>query len=419
MTPGLLGGLLNRGPPAQTVAELESALETHIDTDEEVTYRLPGSGSLVHETNGGSEESGADGSLAVVTDHRVLFGTVDDSPTVVDIPHTDIKSATLDSGLFNTTLTIERWGDGSYRFSPADGEAASAVEYIEQTSGCWQFVETLVDELNGHAERIRTAIERGQFERVAAVLEEAGETTDELEERVRSAGLENALGDRVDTARRNLQRTRVHTRLELARSLLDEAASRHLDGDPDPDYTGASERYDRAREHLSTAGSLADEHDIDASGVTDAQTALHERVTVLARQPVALAKQATERALGTDDPAVRVATMDAALGHYHDALSVGWGTGLGHPYDREELRFRVALLADGLVDARREYAARLEATGDELADEGDPERACERYRAARDHLVAAVDTAREFRVPDPDPVARDRSRVERKLDSTG
>ncbi len=128
-----------------------------------MTYRLPG-GSLIHESDGGSEETGADGSLAVVTDHRVLFGTVDDSPAVVDIPHTNIERATLDSGLFGTTLTVERVADGSYRFSPADGEAASAVAYIEQTSDCWQFVETLIEELHGHAERIQTAIERGNFE---------------------------------------------------------------------------------------------------------------------------------------------------------------------------------------------------------------------------------------------------------------
>jgi hypothetical protein len=92
----------------------------------------------------------------------------------------------------------------------------------------------------------------------------------------------------------------------------------------------------------------------------------HDR---LIRQPVGLAKQATERALGTDDPAVRVETTQAALEHYRDALTVVWGADREHPYDREELRYRVALLADGLVDARQAYAARLEAIGDTLAVE--------------------------------------------------
>ncbi len=196
--------------------------------------------------------------------------------------------------------------------------------------------------------------------------------------------------------------------------MLEAAASRHLDGDPDPDYTGAYEQYTHAHEHLSTAGAIADEHDIDASDVAAVRVRLRERVALLARQPVALAKQATERALGTDDPAVRVETTRAALEHYQDALTVAWGADRERPYDREELRYRAALL----VDARRAYAARLEATGDALAKEGDHERARERYRAAVAQLDAAVDSAGEFRTPDADPVERERAHVEQKVATT-
>lgn len=106
---------------------------------------------------------------------------------------------------------------------------------------------------------------------------------------------------------------------------------------------------------------------------------METRLDRLVRQPVGLAKQATERALGTDDPAVGVETTRAALEHHQDALTVAWGADREGPYDREELQHRVALLADGLVDARRAYAARLEASGDALAAEGDHERARERY----------------------------------------
>ena len=416
MTPGLLSGLFSRGPSEQTVTELETRLETSLRSDEAVQHRLPGGGPLVHESEGRQGEHGTDASLAVVTDHRLLFVVADDGTAVLDVAHTDISDTDLDSGLFNTALTVETWEAGRYRFQPAGGETAAAVEYIERASDCWQFVETLLQELEGHAERIRTAIEEREFQTVAAVLEEAGETTDELDDRVAAAGLESALGERVAAARRNLQRTRVQTRRELARSLVDEAAARHLE--EDPDYTGAYSRYDRAHEQLSTARAIAAEHDLEADAVEDALDRVERRLDRLARQPVGLAKQATERALGTDDPAVRVEITRAALGHYRDALTVAWGADWERPYDREELRYRIALLADGLVDARRAYATRLEATGDALAEEGDHERARERYRAAVAQLDAAVDTAGEFRTPDADPVERERTRVERKTTTT-
>lgn len=415
MTPGLLGGLLSRGPSEETVTALESALEEHTVDDEQVQYRLPGSGALVHETGNGSEESGANGLLTVVTDHQVLFATVDEEASVVGVPHTEVRAAEVDSGLFSTVLTVECWEAGSYRFQVAGGDAGAAAEYVEQASDCWQFVETLLDELESHAESIQTAIEQREFDRVTDVLEKAEETTAELEGRVQTAGLENALGGRVERARHNLQRTRIRTRQELARSRITEAESRHLNGSRDIDYAGAYRRYATAHEHLSTAQAVARQHDLDVESVDRALEKLRERVELLIRQPVALAKQATERALGTDDPAVRVETMAAALDHYHDALTVGWGTGVDRPYGREELRFRVALLADGLVAARQEHAARLEATGDALVEDGDDGAARGRYREAIDQFVAAADLAREFRVPDPERPERERARLEAKL----
>jgi len=414
MPSDLLGGLLSRGPPRQTVDEFETAANQRLMPDEQVKHRLPARSTVAHRPNGEREALGTDGSLAVVTDHRVLF-VVDGGKTVVDLPHTDISHASLDSGLFSTALAVEGTEGNSYRTRPTDGDAAAAVDYIERASNCWQFVETLLAELEGHAARVQTAIEQRAFDRAEAVLEEARETTAELGERVTEAGLESALGDRVDTAVENLQRTRIWTRHELAHERLSEAEPRHLDGEVD--YAGAYERYERAYEQLSTARAIARAHDIDATGVERTREQLEQRVEFLARQPVALAKQATERALGTDDPAVKAETMQSALEHYHDALAVGWGTALDRPYSREELRFRVALFAQGLVDARRAYATRLEAAGDALAEEGDDEGARDRYRAAVEQLDAAVDTACEFRVPDPEPAERERSWVAGKRDS--
>jgi len=419
MTDGFLGGLFSQRPSEQAVARLEAILEEHVEGNERVEYRLPGAGSLVHESAGGSETiDTTDGALAAVTDHRLLFVTRSaDQTQVLEVPHTDIRAVELDSGLFRTSLTVECWEGGVYRLRPTGGEVAEAVTYIEQTSEVWQFVETLLDELEGHAESIETHLEAGRFEQAAAVLEDARETADELDERVSAAGLEEPLGDRVNAARRDLQETRVRVRTELAHSLIAEAESRHFDDTDGIDYTGAYERYTSARERLTEALSIAREADLaERDAVGSARERVDERIMLLARQPIALAKQATERALETNHLDIRVENLTQALEHYRDALAIGWGTGLEPAQDREEVQFRVALLADGLVDARREYAASLEAAGDALAADDDPGGARERYGRAVEQLAAALDLAREFRAPDPEPLERERARIERKAD---
>ncbi|ERH08616.1 MAG: hypothetical protein J07HX64_00362 [halophilic archaeon J07HX64] len=267
MTPGLLSGRLSRGPSEQTVTELETRLQESLNSDKAVQYRLQPGGPVVHDS-GDRQQHGTDASLAVVTNHRLLFVVADDETTVLDVSHTAIRETDLDSGLFTTALIVGTWEAGRYSFRPTGEEIAAAVEYIERASDCWQFVETLLQELESHTERIQTAIKEREFQTVDTVLDEAGETTDELDDRVEAAGLESALGERVAAARRNLQQARVQTRCELARSLVDEASSSHLKGDPD--YTGAYDRYDRAREQLSTARAIAAEHDLDTGAVDDA-----------------------------------------------------------------------------------------------------------------------------------------------------
>lgn len=415
MTPGLLDGLFASGPDDETVAEFETQLEGYYQADEQVQYRLPGSGGLVHESGGESRTVGeGNGLLAVVTDHRVLFATRKGGVSVLELPYTAIRGVSLDDGLFRTVLAVEHWEEGEYQFRPTTGGVADAVAYIERARDCWGFVETLVEEFEGHLTSIEADSEAGRFDRVETTVTQARDTVEKLDRRVRAADMEHVLGDRVTAARQQLARTRVDVRLARARSLVAEAEAGHLER-TDIDYIEVYERYSAARDQLSTAADIAEEHGLEADGLAEVHDQIDERLDLLARQPVRLAEQATERALGADDAARRVEAMQAALGHARDALSVGWGTDIDSPHDHEALRFRVALLADGLVDARREYAAQMETAGDRLAEEGDNEAARERYRAAVEQLDAALECAREFRAPDPGPVERERDRLERTI----
>lgn len=411
---GLLDGLLASGPDEQTVTHLAQTAAGSVDSDEAVVFRLPGTGRLVHQTSDDETVVETEGSLALVTDHRVLLvaGSRDDTHTL-ELPHTDTRTVTVDGGLFGTTLTVTCWNSGTYRFEMAGSDPSDAVAYIETAADCWGYVETLLAELDGQIAAIRSHIEAGEHQQATGLFTTATETVTELDERVEAAGLTAALGDRIGAVRRRLHRARVDSRVSRARSLLDAAASMSRDG---TDYVGAYERYTEARSRLETADSVARAHDLDTAEVAAVRAQVDRGLDRLAALPVERAEHATARALVTDDCETRVQLLADALARYRDALALGWGTDIETPADTDELRFRIALLANGLVDARCAYAARLESAGDEHATDGEEAAARAQYRAARAQLAAGADLAREFRTPDPDPVERKRSEVAWKLD---
>jgi len=411
---GLLDGLLASGPDEQTVTRLTQTAADSADPDEAVVSRLPGTGRLVHQTGDDEEVVETGGSLALVTDHRVLLvaGSRGDTRTV-ELPYTDIRTVTVDGGLFGATLTLTRWNGGTYRFGVAGGAPSDAAAYIETAADCWGYVETLLAELDGQIAAIRSHIEAGEHQQATGLFTTATETVTELDERVEAAGLAAALDDRIRAARRRLHRTRVESRVSRARSLLDAAASMSRD---DTDYIGASERYTEAHSQLETADSVARAHDLDTAEVAAVRDQVDRGLDRLAALPVERAEHATARAIATDDCETRVQLLADALARYRDALALGWGTDVETPVDTDELWFRIALLANGLVDARCAYAARLESAGDEHATDGEEAAARAQYRAARAQLAAGADLAREFRTPDPGPVERERSEVGWKLD---
>jgi hypothetical protein len=115
MSGSVLSGLRNstRGADQKMV----EALDSRLADDERVVSRLSASGTLVHESDGETtERGGGDGGvLFVATDRKLVF--VLDTPTgrqTADIPYTDVKDATVDSGLLSTTVSVRVWGRVSF-----------------------------------------------------------------------------------------------------------------------------------------------------------------------------------------------------------------------------------------------------------------------------------------------------------------
>ena len=401
---GGLGGLLSKGSERSTTG-LESALEERLEPAETTRHRLPGT-RLVRETDDGQERLGEE-SLAVVTDRRVSFAVAD--RTAIDIPHTDIRTVTLESGLLRkTVLEFVVWGGGRYQFRPAAGDAERFAAHVAEASDCWQYVETLLEEFETHATVVESALSAGEDERGTRRAAEAEETLTDLRERVSDAGLESVLGSRLEAAREKLGRARVRGRLERAETLIETT-----EPEPGAAYEKSYERYERAREQLDAARAVATDHGVAREAVEATQKQLQTAMESLASRPVQRAERAVERAVEAETLAAKADALEDALEQYHGALTLGWGR-QGPDRDREQLRFCVELAACELVETHRERATRRNLRGDECAMEGKTERAREHYREAQNQLAAALDIASEFRSPDPEPLASEHARLARK-----
>jgi tetratricopeptide (TPR) repeat protein len=418
--PGTLRQLLSGESAAgQSMDEIERALASYLESAEQLQYQLPGKDVLTHEQAEEAEDIGVAGetdSVGVVTNHKLLF--VLDSPEgteVIELAHADIRGVETTGGLLKTVLVVEVWEAGEYRFRLSSSDSLDeAIEYIERASECWQFADALLDELAVLTRKLGDHIEAGRLDGAETVLGEAQTTIAELRERIGSDGFEETIGPRVDEAERKLYRTRMRAHIARAKTLVAEA--RHQTDATD--YNGAYQRYDRAGTHLELALSIAEEQGFDEPTVARSELeTIESRMRNLEVRPMALGRQATERARGTDHAEVAVEAWEEALGHYRDALTAGWGTPFEGSADTEEIRFLVEGAVGNLIEARREYAIELETQGDSDSEGGRSELARDRYERALEQLTAARNLAREFRSGDVEAIERQCDGIEWKLDT--
>jgi tetratricopeptide (TPR) repeat protein len=418
--PGTLRRLFSGGSVAkQPTEKVEGALAAYLDPAERLQYQLPGTDVLTHERTNGTDNIGVAGetdSMCVVTNRQLLF--VVSSPEgneTVELPHSELRGVETEGGLLKTVLVVDVWEDGQYRLQLASSDSLTeAVDYVDQASGCWQFADALLDELEGLTTKLGEHTEAGRLNDAETVLGDAQDTLEQLHERIRSDGFEEIIGPRVEEAERTLYRTRMRAHIARAKTLVAEA-KHQTDA---TDYNGAYERYDRAGTHLELALSIAQNHGFDEPTVARSELeTIESRMRNLEVRPMALGRQATERARGTDHADVAVEAWEAALEHYRDALTAGWGTPFEGSADTDDIRFLVEGTVGNLIEARREYATELETQGDNDAEGGRIEIARDQYERALDQLAAARDLTKEFRSGDIEDIRRQRELLEWKLDS--
>jgi hypothetical protein len=399
---------------------LISALDARFNENERALHQLPGSADLEHEQDGDHRTIPAattDGVLAVVTDQRLFFGIqAPDSEEIIGIPHTDIRKVDVDEGLLRSTLSVRVWGEGRYELEVSESEQLqAAVSTLTQASTVWQFVVSALQDACEETGTLETHLEAGRPGKAHEAREKANRKLDRASSKIENSDVESpALDERLQSTREELHRAEIRARIARAKTLMTEAGHQTESAA----YAGAYRSYWRARDHLENALMIAIENDIQEPALIQSELkTVENRLDHLEVRPIALAKQASERASGTDNLADEVAAWQASFEHYRDALTAGWGTGLDFVGDETELRLRIETVVGNLIAARREYARELEVKGKDHETVESYEQATHQYQMAREELTSAEQLAREFRAGDPDSIRDQRERIESKLDA--
>lgn len=387
--------------------------------EEAPQYVLPGE-TLVREGRGPRETLADSGAVGVITGERILFA-VDNGRRVdeaADIHHCDVKAANFESGLLSSEFVVKDWDGPSYRLDP-DGDSdlfEEATDFLDRASACWGTAESLLDELDVKVTNIDNYTGNDSFEPVARALVEAGETIEEIETKIADAGLTDVLGPRLDRTRADLRDGHIEARRTRASKLIDEGGE-DLDGG---EYEVASQKFQRANEHLEAAESVAGQHEMAETleAIESQRERLKDRLSEMVARPVQRAEEATSRGLRAAGPD-RVDAYEAAIEQYHEALELCRKHDLNPEHDPETLKFSIELLAAGVVDARREWIDEIEGDADTLSLAGQIEDGRERYQEALEETRRTLKIAEQFEAPDPEPFEQAVVDLERKLDNIG
>jgi tetratricopeptide (TPR) repeat protein len=413
LTRNTLREKLEPGNAPEAEEAVIDALDGYIEASEQIKYRLPGKGEIVREENGQVDKTTAPGNgtaTAIVTDRKLLFVVAAEQSSRTAISYTEIKGVDATDGLLRSKLTVEVWGAGEYRFKIADSsELGAAVQYLQASSQCWDQVIAALDDVRERTAEMGEQIEAGDLEAAREKRQAATAKLDRAMEYLDRFDIERpaALRERITEAKRERNRTEVRTRISRAETLITEA-THHTET---REYTQAYQKFWYARDHLETARSIANDSDISQPPeISTKLETIENRLSHLEVRPRALAQQACERAEGTDKLTVEVQAWQEAFEHYRDALTAGWGTELEFSGDVDQLRSRIEIVVETLIERRKELAAMLEQDGDEHR-RGHPDTARDRYDEAIEQLEAALQLAREFRAGDAEALTAERDRL--------
>ena len=408
------------GGDRPTKKRMVEALESRLEETEAVEYQLTSTGSLTHEEDGGDtyDKGGGDGgTLLAATDRKLVF-VVDTRSGLetADVPYTDLKDVSVDSGILKTRLSVRVWGRGTYSFPPQGGDDTERVaEFATGASRTWQRVVAALQDARQHVSTIETYAADGDMDAARSARESARSNIETARTRITEAQrwFRTPLEERAERVDAELSRTWMAARFERGRTLLEEATG-HTDAQR---YDDAAATFQRARQHLERALTTAIEDGFALAGeIQSTLSALRDRLDTLRARPLTYAERSRARAQLAESPELAVVAWEDALGHYRDALDAAWGTDIDFQGETDALRMQIEWVVANLVRERERLAASLESEGDDRTPTGADEQARDRYRGAADQLAMAHRLARQYRAGDADALAAHLDRLRAKAD---
>jgi hypothetical protein len=388
---GLLSdGYLRDGPLASHLLDDETPVFVRSNGSRGVAYEHVdrGDGDTVRPGDGYR-------AFAVATDSRLLFvvGDTADGDHAASVPLADIELVEASSGLLAGELVVTTTADVRWQFPCRDGldEFAS---YLEAASMAWMRVERRLDAARSAVVEAAGHLEAQRYDAATDAIRDGMTETDAARrhERELSADGVDAVGHRIERIEDRTADVRVRTLEGRATHSLDIAESRWRDGE----YDAAHDAFGDAHDDYAEALSVCDDAE-RASTLRDRLDRVERNVAALERAPIERAQTARERAAERDDLADRADDLAYALECYRTALALDWGRSAKRfAGDTDETRAEVDAVATELVEARRRLAAEYVRRGDDHAEAGQPRKARERYRDARDALEATLEPAREL-----------------------
>lgn len=405
MSGSVLSGL--RNSTRRSDRKMVEALDSRLAESERVVSRLSASGALVHEADGETtERGGGDGGvLFVATDRKLVF--VLDTPSgrqTADIPYTDLKDASVDSGFLSTTVSVTVWGRGEFRLSPSKAsDVEEIVSYITTASEVWQRIVAALQDARQHISVLGSAITDGRTADADTAHESALDCLETARTRASDAPvvLQDALAERTEAVETERQRTRMESRLERGRTLAEQTTPVTETGD----YDGTAADVYHAREQFEVALDIAIEEGFDAAPTIQSEIGtMDNRLATLGAQPLARAEQALGRATQATDPETAIERWEQALERYRDTLEAGWGTGVSFDGETDALRYQIEWVVTRILTLRQERAETLADEADELIWT-DPETARSRLEESLAHLTDARRLAEQYRAGDAGSLA--------------
>lgn len=410
-----------QAPPSGGVTTTDVSigpLADHLADGETVAHRLEGSNLEFVEQAGERHAPPPSDPIAVATDRRVYFAALAEGGLdTAEIRYRNVRDVEATGGLLRGRLELRVWGEGTYRFKPKRGEPTEeTVEFVERASAVWQRVlaatETAREAITDHGRHVTAGETVAASEARRTIRDELDTARERIDEG--PDALADALEARIDDVETELQRTQVHTHVKRCKTLY-EAAEERADAEAWADAEAALRESFRHVEIARKIASLAGFPVVDA--IEQEYGVLRERAADIASRPRKLGGLAAVTAREAEQPEAAVPAWASALDHYRAAVSFDWGGRLGVERDTDALREQVEEAAEGLIAARREFAANLRDQAVEARRAGETARAADHYEVACSQLSMAESVAGELRAGDPAEIAAEKAVIQRRLDA--